>query len=288
MKVSDTILCVLSDMHTGSSTALFPRQGYQGEGTEANHVMPNEKQMEIYHTFARFIGEVAKARKGKRLIVVNLGDAIDGFHHGSMQESLFKEQDQSAAHVLLMTDFLKRVAFDKKKGDELYYVRGTEVHVKEAENKIAKELGAVCVDPTVEKDKRVYVHEILTLNINGLQNVFAHHGKARGTGQNEGNALRNFLRDVRDDREKDGLPRIDILWSGHTHAATWNTHIRRIGSGEFHQMHGVICPSWQSKTRYALAKMAMAVNSVGGTYGRISVDGTFSCPRFVVQTTRDG
>src|SRR5688572_20570089 len=131
---------------------------------------------------------------------------------------------------------------------------------------MAKELGAT------KAESGLHVNEILSLNINGLLHVFAHHGKARGSGQNEGNSLRNFLRDVRDDREKDGLPRIDVLWSGHTHAGTWNTHIRRIGNGEFHEMHGIICPSWQSKTRYALAKMAMAVNSVGGVYAKIGVD----------------
>ena len=269
-------------MHTGSSTALFPRQGYQGEGTEDNHVSPNDKQSEIHPVFVRFAGEVATARKGKRLIIVNLGDAIDGFHHGSMQESLFQEKDQCAAHVLLMKDFLKRAGFDRKKGDELYYVRGTEVHVKNAEHDMAKELGAV------KAGSKLYVHEILELNINGLVNVFAHHGKNRGAGQNEGNALRNFLRDIRNDREKDGLSRIDVLWSGHTHGHTWNTHIARVNGGHFHQMHGVICPSWQAKTRFALGKVPMAVNSVGGTYTRINVDGTFSCPRFVVQTTKDG
>jgi hypothetical protein len=288
LKVAETILCVLSDMHTGSSTALFPRGGYQGEGNEANPVSPNDKQSEIHPVFVRFAGEVAKARKGKRLIVVNLGDAIDGFHHGSMQETLFQEKDQCAAHVLLMTDFMKRAGFDRKKGDELYYVRGTEVHVKASENEIGKELQAVCVDPTKEKDKRVYVHEILELNINGLINVFAHHGKQRGSGQNEGNSLRNFLRDIRNDREKDGLSRIDILWSGHTHGHTWGSHISRVSGGQFHQMHGVICPSFQAKTRFALGKVPMAVNSVGAVYTRISVDGTFSSPHFVVQTTRDG
>jgi hypothetical protein len=269
-------------MHTGSSTALFPRNGYQGEGTEDNHISPNEKQAEIHHTFIRFSGEVAKARKGRRLILVNLGDAIDGFHHGSMQESLFKEKDQCAAHVLLMQDFMKRVAFDKKKGDELHYVRGTEIHVKDAENEMAQELGAV------KADTGLFVNEILSLNINGLMNVFAHHGKNRGAGGNEGNALRNFLRDVRFDREKDGLPQIDILWSGHTHGHTWANHVARKRDGNFHVMHGVICPSFQAKTRYALAKVPMAVNSVGGVFAKIGVDGTFSNPRFVVQTTRDG
>jgi predicted phosphodiesterase len=282
LKIAETLLCVLSDMHTGSSTALFPRQGYRGDGTEDNHVSPNDKQKEIHHTFVRFAGEVAKARKGRRLIVVNLGDAVDGFHHGSLQESLFKEKDQSAAHILLMDDFLKRVAFAKKKGDELYYVRGTETHVKEVENDIAKELGAM------KADTGLFVNEILELNINGLIHVFAHHGKARGTGQNEGNALRNFLANIRADREKDELQRMDVLWSGHTHGQTWNTHIARVRGGQFHEMHGVICPSFQAKTRYALGKVPMAVNSVGGTYVNVGVDGSFGSPHFVVQTTKDG
>lgn len=267
MKVADTLLAVLADMHTGSSTALFPREGFWGGAHEDNHVLPNERQRDIYQVYVRFAAEVAKARKGKRLIVVNLGDAIDGFHHGSLQESLFKENDQCAAHVLLMADFLKKAAFDKKKGDELYYVRGTEVHVRDSENELARELGAK------QAESGLYVNEILELNINGLLHVFAHHGKSRGSGQNEGNALRNFLRDIRDDRDKDGLNRIDVLWSGHTHGHTYNTHIARERDGQFHQMHGVICPSWQAKTRFALGKVPMAVNSVGGVYVDISVNG---------------
>ena len=282
MKIQDTLLVVLSDMHTGGSTALFPRSGFKGTSNEDNHVSPNKKQIEIHPVFIRFAGEVAKARKGKRLILVNLGDAVDGFHHGSLQESLFKQQDQCDAHVLLMQDFMQRVSFNRKSGDELYYVRGTEVHVGETENQMAKELGAV------RADTGLYVNEILELNINGLINCFAHHGKQRGGGQNEGNALRNFLRDIRDDREKDGFTRMDVLWSGHTHGHTWSTHIKRMKSGEFHESHGIICPSWQAKTHFALGKVPMAVNSVGGVYARITVDGDICKPRFVVQATRDG
>ena len=266
-------------MHTGSSTALFPARGFKAKGRDGNHVSPNAKQTEIHPTFVRFAGEVAKARKGKRLIVVHNGDAIDGFHHGSLQESLFQINDQCAAHVALMQEFMRRVGF--KRGDELYYVVGTETHVGNSENDIARELGAVKVDD------ETYVHEILELNVNGMTHVFAHHGKARGAGQNEGNSLRNFLRDIRADREKDGLPPIDVLWSGHTHGHTYNTHIARKRS-DFHVLHGVICPSWQAKTRYALGKVAMAVNSIGGVYARVSVDGLMGVPRFVVQTTRDG
>jgi hypothetical protein len=278
LKISDTVLAILSDMHTGGSTALFPRGGYCGDGDEDNHVMPNAKQQEIFPVFVRFAAEVAAARKDKRLILVMLGDAVDGLHHDSKQESLFKEKDQNAAHIQLMQDFMKRVGW--RKGDELYYVRGTEVHVKESEQEIGKELGAV------KAGSKAYVHEILSLNINGMQHTFAHHGKDRGAGANEGNALRNYMRDIRIDREKEGLPRIDCLWSGHTHGHTYQSHIARAGAN-FHVFHAVICPSWQAKTRYAFMKVPLAVNSVGGVYVKIGADGTMSVPRFVVQTTRD-
>jgi hypothetical protein len=72
----------------------------------------------------------------------------------------------------------------------LHYVLGTESHVGDNEKKIAEKLQAD-------------IYDILTMNINGKNHVFAHHGKKRGAGQNEGNALRNFLRDYRDDLEKD-------------------------------------------------------------------------------------
>jgi hypothetical protein len=266
-------------MHTGGSTALFPAGGYRGDGAEDNHVSPNKRQQDIHPVFIRFAGEVARARKGRRLIVVNLGDAVDGFHHGSFQESLIKAKDQCEAHLILMRDFLKRAGFSK--GDELYYVRGTEVHVGETENDMAKELGAV------KSENGLHVHEILTLDVNGQKHVFAHHGKERGSGQNEGNSLRNFLRDIRNNRVKDGLPRVDVLWSGHTHGHTYNTHIERMG-GDFHVFHGIICPSWQAKTRYAYGKVPMAVNSVGGVFVRVNADGEMGHPHFVVETTKDG
>ena len=194
-----------------------------------------------------------------------------------MQESLFQEKDQCEAHVSLMMTFLDRVGFGKD--DELHYVQGTETHVKDNENQIAKDLGAVKVG------QKQHISDVLTLNINGFVSVFAHHGKQRGSGQNEGNALRNFLRDIRSDRDKDGFCRIDALWSGHTHGHTYANHISRIKDGNFHVMHGIICPSWQAKTRYAWGKVPLAVNSVGGTFVNIGADGTFGVPRFVVQAT---
>jgi predicted phosphodiesterase len=279
VKVAETLLCVVSDMHTGSSTALFPRNGYQIQGAEGNFIKANDRQVEIHKTWVRFTAEVAAARKGRRLIVVNLGDAVDGIHHNSLQECLFNIKDQCQAHVRLMSDFCEKVGWQKD--DELYYVRGTEVHVGETENDMAQELGAV------QAESGLHVHEILTLNINGLNVLFLHHGKARGSGVNEGNALRNYLRDTRDARRKDGLPTLDVLWSGHTHGHMYSNHVERLPGGNYHIFHGVISPSFQAKTRYAYAKVPAAINSVGGTYVKIGADGSFNLPRFVVQVTKD-
>lgn len=288
LKIKDTLLCVLSDMHTGGSTALFPKK-FIGSGREAHLQHQNDVQREICPTWIRLMGEVKAARKDKRLIIVNLGDAIDGRHHDTTQLTLFKEKDQADAHVELMGQFMDAVQFSKRSGDELYYVKGTETHVKDNENDMAKALGAVEIGEfnTGDGTKPLYISEILHLNINGLNNAFFHHGKSRGSGPNEGNALRNFLRDIRDEREKEGLPLIDVLWSGDTHAHTIATHERRQPNGNYHVFYGIICPSFQSKTRYAYKKVAMAINSIGGVYSRISVDGAFGLPKFAVKVTQD-
>ena len=278
MQVRDTILTVLSDMHTGSSTALFPAGGFQPKGKEGNLVKPNDKQKAIHPIFTRLAGEVAKARKGKRLIIVLLGDLIDGFHHGSMQESLFREQDQADANILLVRDFMKRTGYHK--GDELYCIKGTEVHVKEIEEGIAQELGAA------KSENGTHVSNVLQLNINGRLHMFYHHGKSRGSGPNEGNELRNHLRNWRYERDCEGLPRIDFSWSGHTHGHSYNAHFLREGE-KIHAFHAVICPSFQAKTRYALEKVPTATNSVGGTWIHLGVDGSIGLPQFVVCHTSD-
>jgi hypothetical protein len=276
MKISDTIVCVLSDMHTGSSTALFPNREFVGKHQTS---LPNRMQKMIYPLWIRTAGEVAAARKGKRLIVINLGDAIDGIHHNSIQETLFNRKDQAAAHVQLMEWFLRRVGFSK--GDELHYVQGTEIHVAEVEDDIAGELGAIPNELTGYKTSSV-----LELNINGTFHYFTHHGVRRGDGANEGNTLKNKLRNMYYDRLKENMPKVHVVWSGHTHGHTWATFEVR-EKNDFHQMHGIICPSWQAKTRYVFEKMPQAINSIGAVWMKIDASGEIGRPHFVVEVTKD-
>lgn len=276
MKVADTLLVVLSDMHSGGSTALFPNRFWQDE--HQNHT-PNDCQKEIYKVFEQ-CGEYAREhRKGKRLIVIHNGDSIDGVHHNSLQICVHNKASQAEIHEELMDIFLRKSKFDKKQGDRLFYVRGTETHVEDIETEIAKDLSAEKT-PTGN-----YVFDHLELDINGRLLWMVHHGKGKGRGPNEGNALRNFLRDIYFDAIKSNKRPPDLVASGHTHTPTWNVYIASKLSG-FHMVHGIICPSFQAKTRYAYKVAPVERNEIGAVFVEIKADGEIRMPHFVKMETK--
>lgn len=268
--VSDTLVAILSDMHSGGSTALFPNRFWQFR--HKNHT-PTKKQKELFAHFKKCADYAARERKGRRLIVVHDGDAIDGYHHTTEQVVTQNKAEQSEVHIELMDYFLQTARFGKS--DELYYVSGTEVHTGDVEHGIAKDLGA--------KGGQVYDH--LELNINKKRLWFAHHGKKRGDGANEGNALRNFLRNVYWDHKKRDASPPDYIITGHTHTPTWNTYIVRERDG-FREMHGIICPSWQAKTRFGYMVAPVDVNEVGAVFLKIDADGTAHQPKFLLMGTQ--
>jgi predicted phosphodiesterase len=272
VKISDTLIVVLSDMHSGGSTALFPNKFWQFK--HSNHT-PDEKQKAIYQHFTNCIAYARDNRKNRRLIVVHDGDAVEGIHHNSIQNITFNKDEQAEIHLDLMDTFLRGVKFDQKKGDKLYYVSGTESHTGETEDVIAKDLGA--------EDGKVF--DFLSLNVNGRNLWFLHHGKKRGMGANEGNALRNWLRDIYWECKKSESIPPDMIVSGHTHTPSWNTYIAR-GRDGFHMIHGVICPSWQAKTRFAWKVAPVDRNEIGAVYIDITAGGDIRAPKFLLQETK--
>src|SRR5688572_1329394 len=130
MKIADTLLVVLSDLHSGGSTALFPNRFWQFEHT--NHT-PTKQQQAMFEHFDKCAEHAKQQRKDKRLIVVHDGDAIEGVHHNSLQVLTYNTDEQMELHEDLMDHFLTRAEFDRKRGDKLYYVRGTESHTGDKE-----------------------------------------------------------------------------------------------------------------------------------------------------------
>lgn len=259
MTNNNTLIVPISDMHSGGSTALLPAHEIVFTyGT----VIPKPKQIEMYDHWLYCAQRVKLARKKKRLIVVNLGDGIDGAHHGSLEAVTFLPNEQAKIHIELMQTFLDICGFGRD--DELHYARGTYVHVGETEKDIAEKLGGT-------------FHDEIELNVNGRNLSFVHHGPSAGKGSNRGNALRNWLKGIFYDCQAEGSTIPDYVITSHTHDPDWGDYIGRV-DGKYHKIHGLICPSWQAKTRYALGKVPKKRNKIGLQYLEITKDGLIGDP----------
>jgi len=263
----DTLIVNLSDMHSGGTTALFPKRFWQF--THTNHT-PTSDQKRMFDHFSYCAKEVLKARKDKRLIVVHDGDAIDGDHHSSLQIVTRMKNEQIEIHIELMDYFLQTTKFDKRT-DDLYYVSGTEVHTGDTEDSIGDDLGAVRTEGGLS------AFDELELMVNGKMIWFVHHGPTAGKGANMGNTMRNWLKNNFFERVLEGERPPDYIITGHTHQPYWNDYIGR-HKGKYFKVQGLICPSWQMKTRYGYKAAPMQKAKIGLQYFTVTKDGMISDP----------
>ena len=270
----DTLHVVMSDMHSGSNYALFIKGTW--EGTKGNNHTATSKQVKIRNHFEIFAEELKQARQGKQVKLIHNGDAIDGDHHNSGDVCTTNPLEQARIHVDLMEEFKQRI--DWQAGDLLYYTRGTQTHVNEFENWIGEQVNAV-------PDGDFYVHDLLKLWTNGNLSLFAHHGPSRGDGANEGNSMRNFLRNVQQEAVKDNRIIPDVLWTSHVHYPTYSPYGYRANGMNFKNMHGIITPAWQLKTSFGWQVAALKQEKIGGVYQEIKADGTICIPKFSIMET---
>lgn len=267
MKPTDTLQVVISDTHTGSNGALFLSKFWQSGKTGINHT-PTSDQQRIRKQWDKFAAEIAKARKGKKVRLILDGDAVDGFHHGGTNLFSPDPLEHAEVHIEIMAQFQKTIGWQR--GDELYYVKGTEVHTNDWEVYIGEQLNAVSVT------------DFLRLDTNGVINWFVHHGKGAGDGDAEGNALRNWLKAIRNNAMKDDSETPDIIYTGHVHQPTYSTYVYRKNGMNFKTIHGIILPSWQLKTRFAWKVAPLSKNRIGGVSQLITADGMICPPVFSV------
>ena len=246
--MSGTVLAIVSDTHVGSSTALAPlefsvhnRSDFETQVTQANKL-----QRWLYECWTDYWNHVFKLAKKKRLIVVHVGDLVDGVHHNSLQV-MNEVEDQAEAFIDLMLPILKRA-------DEFYGVLGTGPSHAGMDNSteamLYKELGAVEFGQT------------LTLNIDGVLHDFAHHGRAGRRPWTSSAA--NLATEVIMDYAQSGLPLPNYIWRGHNHV------IDDSGS-KLPGTRSISLPSWQLKTSFGYRVSANTVRSDIGGY--IVVDG---------------
>ena len=258
----DTLVVVLSDMHSGGTTALFQNEiQYFKHG---NHT-PTAEQVAMFEHFEKCARLVSVLRKGKRLIIVHDGDAIDGVHHKSPQSVTTIKNEQIKIHVDLMKHFLKLAKF--KESDKLYYIVGTETHTDDNEDECARMMGA----------GRAY--DELNLPVNGIDIWFAHKGPSAGKGANQGNSLYNFIRDLWIDSDENPPP--DVAIFGHVHTPRYRV-FSRVVKGKIKKLEGWIVPSWQMKTRFAYGVAAMQTNSIGMAHFEVTKKGNIVNQNFCI------
>lgn len=260
----DTLVTCLSDMHSGSSTALFPHFKKLQNGFwqfKNTRYVPSGRQCDIFTHFEKSADSVAGLRKGKRLLIVHDGDAIDGVHHNTNQLATYNPDEQVEVHTWLMQYFMKRTKYDHSKGDLLYYISGTETHTRDYEDAIAEELNA-------EKPSSAKLWDFLPLEVNGRLLWILHHGAGAGKSYLEGDALRNWLKRIYWQCVKDKIRPPDVVITGHVHVPTYSTYVQ-----DYHTIHGIILPSWQAKTRYAYMVAPVDVNKIGLHTLEIKADG---------------
>jgi len=246
--MSGTVLAIISDTHVGSSTALAPlefsvhnRSDFETQVTQANKL-----QRWLYECWTDYWNHVFKLAKKKRLIVVHVGDLVDGLHHGSLQV-MNEVEDQAEAFIDLMLPILKRA-------DGFYGVLGTgSSHAGQdnsTEAMLYRQLGAI------------EFGQSLTLAVDGYIHTFFHHGRAGGRPWTSSSA--GLAAEVMLDFAQSGLPLPNFIWSGHTH--------RSDDSGsKFRDTRAISLPSWQLKTSFGYRVSAGTVRSDIGGY--IVVDG---------------
>lgn len=262
----------LSDMHSGSSRALFQARPF----TTRSGVLLQQSSLQktLYEHWVACANYVKAGRQGKRLVIVHNGDAIDGDHHNSHELMTRNPKEQADIHIELMRQFLSIVEYDHSKGDKIYYTLGTEVHTGEDEHNIAEELGAE------KADDGEPVGNVIRMEINGRMIWYAHHGKSAGYGVNEGEALRNQLKQVFFDCLTSNQRVPDMIYTAHTHKPIYNTFVR-----DFHTIHGVITPSWQQKTRYAKKVAPWDKCEIGISTSEISASGAIVVHKpFTIET----
>lgn len=268
----DVMRVVIGDFHSGSNYALFLNREWHGKHT--SHI-PRSKQIKIRAHFEKFCDEIASKRGNKKIELIHNGDAIDGDHHHSGDVCTQNTLEQADIHIELMIELQRRIGW--RRGDELYYTRGTQVHVNEKETYIGKELNAV-------PDGDFFCWDFLQLETNGTLSWFAHHGPKRGQGANEGNSIRNWLRTIYYEALKDERRCPDIVYTNHVHDPGYDVFNRRTKM-TFSLMHGVIVPSMQMKTTFGYMVAPVSRNKIGCVYHDIKADGTITTPQYSVLDT---
>lgn len=242
-----TVLAVIGDTQIGSSTALAPPKFeiHVRERKEIQVVQHNRLQQWLWSCWTDYwdyVKELIGLRGKKRihrLVLVHMGDVIDGNHLNSKQViTEIDDQIKAALDVL-------RPLVDMS--DAFYGILGTEAHANKSssdEAHIYQELEAI------------EYGQQLALKIDGLVHDFAH--KSRVGYRSWTSAAAGVAIEVAMDYVNSGLKPPAYIWRAHNHMIDDSGY-------KIPGTRAITIPSWQLKNSWAWSVAANRVRSdIGG------------------------
>lgn len=242
-----TIIAVVSDTQAGSYTAVAPLE-YEvhtsGKAEEKQTKQANKLQADLFEKWREWWGYVytlagikGKTRK-HRLVVVHLGDVIEGNHHGSTQlETEIPDQ-------LIMAERLMDEPHNKS--DIRVGIIGTEAH--------AGPNGASEWE-FYRANNYQYIGEQLSIEVDGKLFDLAHHGRA--SARPWGSMAAGVATETALSYAQAGLRPPDYVLRGHVHRID-DSGVRVIGTRAF------MCPSWQFRTMFGYRVSTAKMTDIGG------------------------
>lgn len=238
------LIVSFSDLHCASPVGIMPPGQWQ---LRSANVKQNKGQRLTWKMFCNDADKIGKMRTNAKLIVVLNGDMVEGVHHGNKQVITSYMAEQEAIATGAIDHALQNMKFDDEKGDRLYFVRGTNSHVGESEERIARDFDAVPYrkDSNSENMDGRYCHPSLKMQINGTRIWWAHKLAGVGKGANRENSMRNYMRHLRQDMYAQKITPPDYVIGSHFHQRLYVPDAYRD-----HEIRGFVLPSYKLKDDY--------------------------------------
>ena len=226
------------------------------------HYYLNSKQVRMWKHHEAATLELAKIRKAKDcdMLIIIMGDAIDGDHHATHQITTQNESEQMMAFCKMMEWTLEKIDFQPSR-DKLVIIEGTESHTRDNEEVIGQML------PAEKFNDGASCTSFLELDIQGNLCWFYHHGVHAGYSYNRGSGLYNYLKRIYVDRKMNDKRPPNLVVTADKHDREHQTY-RHNGN----QLDGIVLPPFQDKTRFTNKLPNAIVNTTKVGFSPIMIE----------------
>ena len=226
MKSKNKVLMTFSDIHVGSTVALWPEGFVSNEG---NPIGQNKFQKWLWSCWLDMQKWATNVIGDDEFDLVINGDIVEGIHHKSLQVMTPDLGDQIAAVKQVLGVFAE-------KADKIHLIKGTECHTTTQEIHVGRALNA-SIDPITQQN----AWDNLDLQMNGVLYNFAHHISSTARTYLEASAHSIMLGNLTHARARTKRPVPDVMVRAHRH---------RHGIWEDGNQISAICGAWQGLTRH--------------------------------------